>query len=248
VVEQVGAKKHKDFMAAEEEAVFPFFGAVLDGDVAEAGRLLDEDGRLVEARAGQGYTALNVAVAQGRVGMVRLLLGRGADIEARNDKGFTPLHLVLLSIHEEVVEEMVDVLLDCGADASKTGPIGATPLIMAAGQGKTAAVKQLLRSLGGQGLDAQVDSGATAFWAACNMGHVDIARLLLLDGADHTIAHHDGTTPLMAAEDKGHEECVALIQVRTKHDCICVAVPETTRVYGLHTNRIRIDDYDDAVY
>jgi ankyrin repeat protein len=198
-------------MAAEEEALLPLFEAVVDGDVAEVGRLLDEDGRLVGARVGRGHTPLNVAAGQGHVDMVRLLLERGADIEARNGKGLTPLHMALLSTHEEVV----DVLLDWGADASKTGFMGATPLMLASGEGNTGAVKRLLRSVGRQGLNVQVDTGATALWGACNMGHTDTARVLLLEGADHTIGDHDGITALMAAQDKGHEECVALIQVRT---------------------------------
>jgi ankyrin repeat protein len=187
------------------------FRAVHDGVVAEVERLLDEDGRLVEAQRHEGCTPLLIAAGRGDVDVVRLLLGRGADIEASDEQGNTALHYALIpSSNEEVVE----VLLDWGADASKTGFMGATPLMMALGQGQTGAVKRLLRSVGRQGLNAQADNGATAFWVACNKGHADIARLVLLEGADHTIAHRDGTTPLMAAEDEGHEECVALIQVR----------------------------------
>jgi ankyrin repeat protein len=87
--------------------------------------------------------------------------------------------------------------------------------MLASVKGCMGAVKRLVRSLGGQGLDAQVDTGGTAFWGACNRGSADIARVLLLEGADHTIGDHTGFTPRMQAESKGHEECVALIQVRT---------------------------------
>jgi ankyrin repeat protein len=225
VVEQVGAKKYKHFMAAEEEAVMPLFVAVHDDDVAEVGRLLDEDARLVEARVEKGHTPLLLAVGQGHVGMVRLLLGRGADIEARNDQGFAPLHYSLFSSSNA---EVVEVLLDWGADANKTGPLAITPLMLASSQGKMGAVKRLWRALEGQGLNAQADTGATAFWVACNKGHADIARLLLLEGADHTVGGEDGTPAREAAEAKGHEECVALIQVRTHMTlseirvCVCV--------------------------
>jgi ankyrin repeat protein len=212
VVEQVGAKSYTHFMAAEEEAVLPLLVAVHDGDVAEVGRLLDEDGQLVEARLGFGQTPLLFAAKQGHVNVVRLLLGRGANSEASDEEGSTALHYALLSSR---IEEVVDVLLDWGADANKTGHRGATPLMLASGLGKMGAAKRLLRSLGGQGLNAQVDTGGTAFFGACKMGHADIARLLLLEGVDHTIAQYSGTTARMQAESKGHEECVALIQVRT---------------------------------
>jgi ankyrin repeat protein len=210
-------------MAAEAEAVEAFSEAVFNGDVAEVGRLLDQDGRLVEARVGRGNTPLLLAAARGHVDVVRLLLERGADSEASDDNGFTPLHFAVLSSSDE---EVVELLLDWGADARKTAFRGTTALMMASGQG-TGAVKRLVRSLGGQGLNAQADSGVTAFFGACKMGRADIARLLLLEGADHTLAHHDGTTPRMAAESKGHEECVALIQVRTHMTGLCPAVSET---------------------
>jgi ankyrin repeat protein len=195
---------------AAEEAMEAIFRAVHEGVVAEVERLLDEDDRLVEAR--ETLTPLFIAALRGHVDVVRLLLERGADSEASDDQGLTPLHYGVLSSRDE---EVVDVLLDWGADANKTGSMGATPLILALGQGKTGAAKRLLRSVGRQGLNAQADNGATAFSGACNLGHTDIARLLLLEGADHTIPQHGGCTALMAAESKGHEECVALIQVRT---------------------------------
>jgi hypothetical protein len=126
----------------------------------------------------------------------------------------------------------VIVLLDYGADPANADHRGITPLMLASTKEYMEAVKRLLWALGGQGLDAQTERGATAFWGACNAGDVDIARLLLLEGADHTIGDHDGVTARMQAESKGHEECVALIQVRTTW----VAVSETTRLYGLHIN------------
>jgi ankyrin repeat protein len=199
-------------MAAEAEAVVPFFEAVLLGVVAEVGRLLDEDGRLVEARVGPGCTPLLLAAGRGRVDVVRLLLERGADIKASDELGNSALHHAVLTSSNE---EVVDVLLDWGVDASRAGPRGVTPLMLASSQGKTGAVARVLRALRGQGLNAQAETGATALWGACNMGHTDTAKVLLLEGADHTIGDHDGVTARMKAEDKGHEECVALIQVRT---------------------------------
>jgi ankyrin repeat protein len=203
---------------AAEEAIFTFFGAVFNGIVAEVGRLLDEDGRLVGAQIGQGHTPLHLAVAQGRLDMVRLLLGRGADIDAINGQGCTALHLAVSSHHEEIQ----NVLLDCGADASRAGFRGVTPLTAAVGLGDMDTVRRLLRSLRGRGLDAQVDIGVTAFLWACGDGRADIARLLLLEGADHTIGWQEGTPAARLVEEaKGHEECVALIQVRTHMTNVC---------------------------
>ena len=41
-----------------------------------------------------------------------------------------------------------------------------------------------------------------------------MTRLLLQHGADPTIPLENGTTPLAAARKKGHEDCIALLEVR----------------------------------
>jgi ankyrin repeat protein len=197
-------------MAAQED-VLALRDAVNNGVVEEVGRLVDKDERLLEARWEDEFTPLTLAIDRGHADVVRLLLGRGADIEASDDDGFTPLYFAL--VHDQ--EEVVEVLLDGGADVSRAGPWGLTPLMLAAIQWELGTVQRLLRSLGRRGLNAQTSYGATAFWGACSTGHAETARLLLLEGADHTIARDDGVGARGIAESKGHVECVALIQVRT---------------------------------
>ena len=59
------------------------------GDGATALRALD-DGADIGFRGKRGVTALHVAAGYGRAGMVRLLIGRGADPAAADDVGETP--------------------------------------------------------------------------------------------------------------------------------------------------------------
>jgi ankyrin repeat protein len=94
---------------AAEEAVDALFRAVYDGVVTEVGRLLDEDGRLVEARAGQGHTPLTVATGRGHVAVVRVLLERGADIEASDEEGTSALHYAVLSSRNEECSSLFKV-------------------------------------------------------------------------------------------------------------------------------------------
>ena len=49
---------------------------------------------MIDARSNRGATALHLATAVGDVDAMRLLLARGADIEARNDGDHRPLHLI----------------------------------------------------------------------------------------------------------------------------------------------------------
>jgi ankyrin repeat protein len=74
-------------------------------------------------------------------------------------------------------------------------------------------VRQLLQHTGGRGLDEGDDEGCTALWGACIKGHVEVARCLLLAGADHTIADTDGETPRQVAERFGDSACVPMLEV-----------------------------------
>lgn len=57
--------------------------------------------------------------------------------------------------------------------------------------------------------------GYTALSWACSGGRVGAARVLLLEGgADPSLANAKGETPLDIARDKGHHQCVQLLQVR----------------------------------
>lgn len=67
--------------------------AVSAGDLTKATQLLDQRAGVVDERDGTGRTPLMLAVDQGRLEMVRLLLDRGADPNATDQAGFTPLKL-----------------------------------------------------------------------------------------------------------------------------------------------------------
>lgn len=201
-------------MAAEDVNI-AFFNALDEGVVEEVGAYLDEDCRLLEFRFPGGGTPLILAAGCGYAEVVTLLLGRGADIYASDDNGETALFRAVGHAHEEVL----DILLAFGADANMAC------LVLAVARGVPGVLRRLLRSLDEEGLNAQRPGGATAFYLACLMGHVEMARILLLEGADHTIATTLGATPRMAASFEGNDACVALIDVSSPSDDWCVVAP-----------------------
>ncbi|XP_027866243.1 BCL-6 corepressor-like isoform X4 [Xiphophorus couchianus] len=80
----------------------------------------------VNHRDNAGYCALHEACARGWLGIVRLLIGHGADVNCGSQDGTRPLHDAVENDHLEVVR----FLLACGADPTLTTYSGRGPLSM----------------------------------------------------------------------------------------------------------------------
>ena len=92
----------------------------------------------------------------------------------------------------------------------KDGDDLATPLIIAARDGKLDFVKVLLRyeanieARGTIKIDGEVIEGCTALWVAAAKGHFDVVRLLIEQNAEVDSRTSTNSTPLRAAAFKGH--------------------------------------------
>ena len=81
------------------------------------------------------------AALRGNLEAVKQHLAAGADVNAKNDYGWAPLHDAAMLGHKEVVE----LLIAKGAEVNATADTGATPLGLAYG-----ATADLLRKHGGK--------------------------------------------------------------------------------------------------
>lgn len=123
---------------------------------------------------------------------VMLLLDAGADVNARNTKGITPLHVAA----KGNVPEIMKVLLERGADIEAADKDARTPLLWAAFEGSVKAVRLLLQ----QGAKQQVPGvGMTALHYAAQFGHVEVAQAFAAAGADLNAHDEKGATPLHLA-------------------------------------------------
>jgi hypothetical protein len=195
---------------AAEAAAEAMHRATDMGDTEAVARMLVQDPRLLSSPK-DGYLPITRAASKGRVGIVELLLEWGADLNTTTSFGDTAVHLAASRGHEEVVS----LLLNSGADVNRRNASGETALLNASLWGHVAVVRLLLRSMRGRGLNERDTNGLTALYWACFHGLADVVRALLLAGAGHTIVTDHGITLQEMAQNRGHPECTALIQVST---------------------------------
>ena len=98
------------------------FTRVGAADVVEVRKAVDADATVVRLRDPDGNTPLHVAATIGSAAEVRLLLDRGADANAVNAAGRSPLVSALAAPHDKAA--IVEALVAAGASASTPLPKG----------------------------------------------------------------------------------------------------------------------------
>jgi ankyrin repeat protein len=146
-----------------------------------------------------------IAAVFGLIGVIRLLIEQGNDINAKTTSGETALHGAAKSGHEAVVL----LLLEKGADIEARAQYGRTALHSAAESGHETVVRLLLK----KGIDIKVKDryGGTALHDAAECGHASVVRLLLEKKADIGVRTQYGGTVLRRAAGGGHETLVRLL-------------------------------------
>ena len=134
------------------------FEAAAIGDVGRLRELLDDDAALVTVWSEDGFTPLHFAAFFGHPEAAKLLVERGADLEARSTNqqfalDAAPLHSASAAGQLEVCK----VLLDAGADVNAVQHGGYTALLDAAANQNDELVAFLLER--GADRTARLDDG-----------------------------------------------------------------------------------------
>jgi Ankyrin repeats (many copies) len=125
--------------------------AFLSGDLERVRSLLNEQPGLVSHKPDAAGTPLSLAVWRGHKEVVELLLAKGADVNARDTYGQTPLSEAVSSPYMAEANRLpiLELLLAHGADISGTDSHGKTPVRLATENGRKE-VAEFLRQHGGR--------------------------------------------------------------------------------------------------
>ncbi|HEY7544246.1 MAG TPA: TonB family protein [Blastocatellia bacterium] len=126
-----------------EKDITPLMRAVRDGKSGEVKKLLKQ-GVDLEAKDGNGWTALFYAVAMGDDRAVKALLDKGANVNAKSNEDQTSL--MLAALYQD--DKIVSLLIARGADVKAADKNGDTALTMAARGGRAKAY-DLIHKAGG---------------------------------------------------------------------------------------------------
>jgi ankyrin repeat protein len=137
---------------------------------------------------------------------VRLLLSKGAEVNARQAQGRTPLFLAAM-LGDGV--PTMQLLFAKGADPNLAGANGQTPLMMAAARGNVEAMRLLIEK--GAEINRRDGAGETALMSACTSGNADAVRFLIEKGADVKVKSKRNETALGFAATSGVQASVELL-------------------------------------
>ncbi len=163
-----------------------------------------EIGADLTAKNRRGSTPLHWAIHDDA--KVRLLLGRGAGVNARQVEGRTPLYQAASLGNATAI---VKLLLAGGADPQIATANGRTPLMAASGRGDIEAMTLLLNAKAA--VDVRDGAGDTALILAAGDGNPHAVRLLLDRGADAKARTKRNETALGNAGTTGNEEIIRLL-------------------------------------
>jgi ankyrin repeat protein len=157
-------------------------------------------------------SASEYKVIGGDVSMARLLIERGAAVNARDDLGWSPLLFALDLWADQPA--LLDLLLENGADIHARVKDGRTGLMLAAHLGRSERLLLLLAR--GADVNAQDGRGMTALMTATlardDQAAIKTIRILLDHGANVNARDANGDTALMLASRRAYQEMVSMLR------------------------------------
>ncbi len=189
------------------------FDAVAQGDVAQLSAILKQKPFLVYFRLADGTTPLHVSALWGTLGAAQVLTQKGADVNARDARGETPLHETLtrpMGLFARRAKNMMAFLLEKGANAGALDFNDSAPLHRAARSGDADLFNALLAK--NVNPNARDRSGQTPLFALMTKNSdLKLVQALLDKGASVNVRPQGGGSLLSSAVMTRRKELVQLL-------------------------------------
>ena len=139
-------------------------------------------------------------------------LAEGADVNARDKDGKSPLHEAAAASHDN--SEVIKALIAAGADINARDKDGVSAFHWAARNENTAVIKILLQA--GADVDTRDKDGTLPLHLAAGNDNPAVIKALVQPGMDVNVRNNDGKSPLhFAASHNNNPEVIkALVQAR----------------------------------
>ena len=167
----------------------------------EVARVLEEKGAVEKVISAEEAKKLGLELIEkaevGDLDAVMELVGKGSNVDEKDEDGDTALMIASKNGHVEVVK----ALIENGAKVDEKNNNDDTPLMWASGDGTVEVVKALLDA--GAKVDEKDEDDVTALMCASGWGHVEVVEALLDAGAKVDEKDEDGDTALIFASRYG---------------------------------------------
>jgi len=160
----------------------------------------------MDGKGEYGTKALSQAADYGHLPVVKLLVEKGADVNARDPSGYTPLARAA----EANEKDIALFLLDKGADRNGRDNFEMTPLLRAAQRDHADMVKLLIEK--GADINAKNKNGETAVLTAVKENNPEVLKVLVAAKADINIPDKDGKTALFLAKNRNRQKLVDILE------------------------------------
>lgn len=178
----------------------------IPGHLATIKKAVEDRPEILKANDRYGFTLLHQAAFSGNLDVVRFLIAKGADTEAKAfPYAWTPVFLASLKGHPGIAEE----LIKSGVRIDAKDRRGRSPLHLAAQKGHKELVELLLRH--GMDIISKDAVGMTPLHMAALCGRLDTAAFLIAKGANTKAKDFAGQTPLHQASFGGDKNTVELL-------------------------------------
>ncbi len=190
-----------DLDCQDDDGITPLIFAIKKKDSVLLTNLLSH-GASINKLNKKGYSALHYAVDCEDTRLLEILLSYDADVNISDSDGETPL---FEAIRENKVEA-VRILLDAGAIVNFENSHGAFPLFMAVTNGQYSIVDLLIKKKADVNKTNRVLQGFTPLMYSVNAGDFEIAKRLLIGGANPNQKDIKGGTAFISIVASGQSK------------------------------------------